>query len=451
MKETQKNKWAWQPSVEAIQGGEVLSKIHENGIPVDEKYCLEQDAILAKQIDGIVDGIQKTKEVKAWVKETGKPFNPRAHIQVKNLLNDLGHNVSSVSKYVLQKINRPLTKDVITLRHLDDLKNTYLGGFYREAVNGVMRPFFPTHLVSTYRGSSDSPNFTNIPRRDKNAKRITRRAIIPRPGRKILDVDLKGIEVCMGACNSKDPELIKYVTDPSSNMHRDQATEIYLLEQDRVTKSLYDAGKSGFVFPQFYGSYYGNCAPDLWDRAKGEKLDDGMPVLEHLRDQGIKSYKKFEDHIEDVEYQFWNVKFSVYRDWKDYMWEFYQKYGYIELLTGHRCYWSPHGLLGKKECMNYPNQGPAFLCLRWSMFELDKLINEEQGWQSKMLGQIHDDIVWDLEPSELKDLWKVSEQVMCHDIREYWDWIIVPLAIEGEMTETFEEDGNWYRQEEVVI
>jgi hypothetical protein len=40
---------------------------------------------------------------------------------------------------------------------------------------------------------------------------------------------------------------------------------------------------------------------------------------------------------------------------------------------------------------------------------------------------------------------------MCHDIREYWDWIIVPLAIEGEMTETFEEDGNWYRQEEVVI
>jgi DNA polymerase I-like protein with 3'-5' exonuclease and polymerase domains len=331
---------------------------------------------------------------------------------------------------------------------LNNLKNTYLGGFYREAVDGIMHPFFPTHLVSTYRGSADSPNFTNIPKRDKQAKRITRRAIIPRPGRQILDVDFKGIEVCMGACNSHDPKLIIYVSDPTTDMHRDQAMEIYFLSEKQVSDGLRQGGKNAFVFPQFYGSYWGNCAPDLWQYAKENTLPDGTPTLEHLRDEGIKSYSKFEKHIEDVEDEFWNVKFAVYRDWKDSMWKFYQRHGYIELPTGHRCYWSPRGLLTRKECMNYPNQGPGFRCLLLSMDWLDDIISEKNGWSSKMIGQIHDDIVWDLEPSELKDLWAVLQQVMCKDIREYWPWIIVPLEIEGEVTEV---NGNWNEQQEIQL
>jgi DNA polymerase I-like protein with 3'-5' exonuclease and polymerase domains len=82
------------------------------------------------------------------------------------------------------------------------------------------------------------------------------------------------------------------------------------------------------------------------------------------------------------------------------------------------------------------------------MIWLDDLVNEEKGWSSRMIGQIHDDIVWDLEPSELPHLWSVLEQVMCKDIREHWPWIIVPLEIEGEATAI---DGNWNEQQEIQL
>ena len=447
--------WSSKVATAAIEGAATLSKVHQAGIPIDVEYCKEQDKRLGRRLEKVKADLDESNEVKTWREHTGKELNYDADPQLNKLLHrildykpkkETAKGNPSVDKEVLQEIGSKFTLNIIRFRQINKLKNTYLNGFYRESIDGIMRPFFPTHLVTTYRGSSSDPNFTNIPKRDKQAKRITRRAIVPRKSRQILDVDYKGIEVCMGACNSHDPKLIEYVSNPKTDMHRDQAMEIYLLREHQVSKGLRQGGKNAFVFPEFYGSYWGNCAPDLWQYAKENTLTDGTPTIEHLRDQGIKSYKKFEKHIEDVEDQFWNVKFAVYRDWKDSMWDFYTRHGYIELLTGHRCYWSPRGLLSRKECMNYPNQGPAFRCLLRSMVWLDNLINEERGWSSRMIGQIHDDIVWDLEPSELKHLWPVLQQVMCRDIREHWPWIIVPLEIEGEVTEV---DGNWNEQKVV--
>jgi hypothetical protein len=65
-----------------------------------------------------------------------------------------------------------------------------------------------------------------------------------------------------------------------------------------------------------------------------------------------------------------------------------------------------------------------------------------------LFGQIHDEILFDIVPREKLEVLQKTEQVMCHDIRERYDWIIVPLVIEPELTPV---DGAWYYKKEVDL
>ena len=222
-----------------------------------------------------------------------------------------------------------------------------------------------------------------------------------------------------------------------------QAMALFMLEKEQVTKKIRYAGKNQFVFPEFYGSYFAQCAPSLWATAKEQKLESGISVKEHLKGQGIKSFAAFERHVEDEEDIFWNEKFKDYKEWKEKVWADYEKKGYVELLTGFRC----SQLMGKNDVTNYPNQGPAFHCLLWSLIKLNRM-RKERGWDSRIIGQIHDNLSWDMNPDEDEEIKPLIRQVMCEDIREAWQWIIVPLNVDAEASAI---DGNWYEQEKVEI
>ena len=145
--------------------------------------------------------------------------------------------------------------------------------------------------------------------------------------------------------------------------------------------------------------------------------------------RGIKNLKQFIDHVQDVEYKFWNERFSVYTEWKERHIEEYHKKGFFDILTGFRC----SGVMRRNSALNLPIQGPAFHCLLWSLVRLIKIAKEEE-WESLAIGQIHDSIVIDCVPNEVEHIFKTAKRVMCHDIREFWNWIIVPLDIEAEVT-----------------
>jgi DNA polymerase I-like protein with 3'-5' exonuclease and polymerase domains len=61
-------------------------------------------------------------------------------------------------------------------------------------------------------------------------------------------------------------------------------------------------------------------------------------------------------------------------------------------------------------------------------------------WDTKVIGQIHDSIVLDVNPHELDQVLKILECIMCNDVRQHWPWIIVPLEIEAELSPV---DGSW--------
>jgi len=350
----------------------------------------------------------------------------------------------STDEDALEKIKHPLVKKIVALRKLKKNHGTYFSGLIRETVEGTLHPFFHLNTVKTFRSSSSNPNFQNIPVRNTEARNLIRAAIIPSKGNRILEIDYSGAEVRVAACVTGDKQLIKYVTDPTTDMHRDMAQEIYFLEQDEVNKDIRYTAKNSFVFPQFYGAIYKTCAQSLWEAIPATKLKVGdMSLKKHLKNCAIKDYFSFQDHIEKVEDYFWNEKFKEYTKWKKEILKSYNENGYIDLITGFRC----SGAMETNQALNVPIQGPAFHCLLWSLIELDK-IRIKNKWKAKIIGQIHDSIVWDVPADEFDEVLETTRRVSCDDIRKAWDWLTVPLEIEAEATDI---DGSWNTKKEIKI
>jgi len=145
--------------------------------------------------------------------------------------------------------------------------------------------------------------------------------------------------------------------------------------------------------------------------------------------------------MEKVEDYYWNERYVEYTQWKEDLLEDYNEKGYIDLITGFRC----SGVMEKNQALNVPIQGPAFHCLLWSLIQLDK-IRIKRKWGAKIIGQIHDSIVWDIPADEFDEVLQTSRQVMCFDIRKEFKWLIVPLEIEAEATDV---DKSWATKKKV--
>ena len=437
------------------EGAIALSRIETNGIRVDVDYCKEQQKRLVKRIKRLEGKIGESKEGKKWKEVFGQKYNLSSNPQLASILFDhLGYKPSlytakdkpSVKETALEAVGAPIAQDVVLLRRLRKMKNTYLKNLIGEAIDGFMYPFFHLNTTITYRSSSSDPNFHNFPKRIPELSRLIRRAIIPRKGRRIVEVDYSGLEVAIGGCYHMDPTMLNYIKTNPGRMHFDMAMECFLLEGEDVSDDARYATKNGYVFPEFYGDYFKDCARNLWDnihKLNLKTLSTGIPLIEHLESKGIKDYRAFEKHIERVEDNFWNKRFPVYKRWKEDWLDDYNDKGYIDTLTGFRC----GGYMKKNEVINYPVQGSAFHCLLWSLIRLQKEL-EEGPWQSLIIGQIHDSIVLDVVDIELQDLLSLISRIMTKEIVEAWPWIIVPLRIDAEAGPV---DGSWYEKEKMKI
>jgi hypothetical protein len=286
--------------------------------------------------------------------------------------------------------------------------------------------------------SSSSPNFQNIPKRDKEAMKLVRQGIFPPKGYEIVGADYRQIEVVMQAVLANDQVMLEYVTDTNSDMHRDTALDLLCLsdndwgkmDKDTILK-LRRLGKNRFNFPEIYGDWYGSIALVIWEKdiIDGKLSFNGKySVKKHLHNKGIRDYEAFKAHVKSVERRFWK-KFHATAQWREDTIEFYKKHMYIENPFGGR----RNGHLKRNEICNSPVQMTAFQCLLWSVIQLNNL-RKKEGWKSKIIGQIHDQIVFAIHPSEKKRLLVLIEKVMCQDIRQAFPWIIVPLRIEFEFS-----------------
>jgi DNA polymerase-1 len=445
-------------------GARALAQVEAVGMRVDVGYLQGAIERTERRIARMLRRLQTAKEVRIWKRVFGSKTNLTSNEQLGRVLFDeMGIESTERTKTgkwktgeeELENVDTPFVRDWLMIKKLQKAVSTNLKGLLREVVDGVVHPIYNLNLVQTYRGSCDSPNLQNQPIRDPELGKLIRPAFIARPGRRLVELDYGGIEVRVAACYHKDPRMLDYIADPTKDLHRDMAVECFMLRPEQVTKDIRYCGKNQFVFPQFYGDWYIDCARSMWAWIGRRKLvtADGTDLYTHLRSKGIKRLGAcdpkedpipgmFEHHIRQVERRFWEKRFAVYGNWKRKWYESYCKRGRFETLTGFVC----QGVLKRNQVINFPVQGSAFHCLLWSLNRLVLYELRRAKMKAKIVGQIHDSLIGDVPDEEVSDYVALCERVMTKDLPKLWKWIIVPLTVEAEATPV---NGNWSEKQKV--
>lgn len=431
------------------EGALALADVEATGIRLDIPYLKEADKALEGKIIAHERRLWRTDEMREWKREFKEKTKLDSPTQLATVLfKRLGYKPmkatrkgnAAVDDEALRRIGTPFSMSLLERRKLLKVKDTYIAQFLRLHVDGVLHPSFNLHLVQTFRSSSDGPNFQNIPVRDPEQGATIRTGIVPhRPQDRLAEIDFSGIEVRVAACYHKDPTMLAYIRDPSRDMHRDMAAECFLLEPGQVTDDVRYAGKGGFVFPAFYGSYYELIGPAMWRMIREMHLatKDGTPLYEHLEKQGVDNVDDFTGHIEAVEKRFWGERFPVYAAWRRAWYEAYLKRGSFDLLSGFCC----QGPMRRNEVINYPVQGAAFHCLLWCLIQLHRWLTANE-MESAIIGQIHDSIVLNLAAGEGEAVLRKARSIMTRDLPAHWKWLIVPMDVDVKIAEPGESWNN---------
>jgi uracil-DNA glycosylase family 4 len=423
----------------------MLSKSENKGICLDEIQAQKEYDKLSIKMSNLEYKIQKDEVLLNW--DGKEEFKPSAPANLTHLLFDIiklkpnkdaltptGRPSGDVD--ALEKYDLPIVKNVLKWRKYKKIRDTYLHSFMIEANKGIIHTSLNLHTVNTFRSSSNDPNLQNVPIRDIETMNLLRKLIISRLNHKLGEYDYKAMEAVIIACYNKDPNWIAYVSSVKNDMHRDMAARAIIRKKEEVLSDERQITKSNFVFPTVYGSYWKNTAKNMWDAFS-------LETKNHLKSKGIKTLEDFRSHIKRVEEWFWQDQFPVGYEWMKKTIHDYEKKGYIDLYTGFRCY----GPMTRNQIINYRVQGTASHCKLWTMNQISNII-EKKKMESRILLEIHDSIIPDIDPAEEAyldyQMWLYGTQ----KIREYWPWLIVPLFIEKKISKV---NGNWAEMENMGL
>lgn len=438
-----------------FESTDVLKMMHLRGVPCDKEYYENATKELEDKIKAAEEKISNDPDVRIYEAKSNTAFSHGSPVALKTVLFDikgidpeLVHKTNSgkpsTDEKALKDIGGELCDAILEYRKLSKLNGTYMSQFLREECDGYIHGTFNLTTPRSYRSSSSDPNMHNIPKHDKYANKTCRSGLKPRRNMGIGEMDFEGMEVSTSASYHKDPNFINYLITPGTDMHWDNTCDLWLLDPKIYlkgpNKDIRYHTKNCWTFPQFYGDYFGSCAPELWKQVitkNNMKLHDGIYIIDHINKKGIRDLKDFTEHCKKAEEIMWQERFAVYTDWKKEINDFYIKMGYVETYMGFRF----TGLLDKKQTTNYPIQGTAFHLLLWCLNKLEKWMVDEK-LLSYIWGQIHDSILFMWHPDELQYIKEKMIQVCTIDVRKEFEWINVPLGIDIELSPSFEDGGN---------
>ncbi len=296
-----------------------------------------------------------------------------------------------------------------------------------------------------------NPNWQNNPNRNPLIAEIIRKSYIASQGFYLGECDQAQIETRTPCFYSFDPNLMEYCEDPTKDMHRDMAMQLFKMTAVQgKDKAVRHIAKNQMVFPTLYGGYFKQNAPLMWESlVLGQVKVAGTDTLvtDHLAQHGITELGDcdpkerarpgtFEAHVADIEADFWGRRFKVLAQWKRDWLAAYQKDGGCQFLTGF-IMTGPHA---KNDITNYCVQGVSFhLCL-WALIKINRLLRRHK-FRTRIIGEIHDCINFEGPASERDDVIDLFVQVMERDVRVHWPWINVRIPVEPEACPV---DGNWY-------
>jgi len=363
-----------------IASSEALFRIERNGVLIDAPTLAAQSHELGQRIVALE---QEAYEI------AGQPFNLGSPKQLGEIFFDkLGLPVikktatgaRSTDEEVLEKLaeDYPLPARILEHRSLSKLKGTYTDKLAQMALprTGRVHTHYAQAVAVTGRLSSNDPNLQNIPIRTPEGRRV-REAFVAPPGHVIASADYSQIELRIMAHISGDEALLRAFQD-GLDVHRATAAEVFGVAVDQVSSE-----QRRYAKVINFGLIYGMSAFGL---AKALGIDN----------TAAKNY-----------IQRYFERFAGVRQYMDDTRAQAKARGYVETVFGRRLYLpeinSPNGPRrsgAERAAINAPMQGTAADLIKLSMVAVQKAL-DEQGRGTRMIMQVHDELVFEVPQAEV--------------------------------------------------
>jgi DNA polymerase-1 len=359
----------------------VLQKIERNGVLIDADLLAAQSNELGKRL------LEIEKEAHALA---GQPFNLGSPKQIGDIFFDklklpvvkkTPSGAPSTDEEVLQKLaeDYPLPKVLLEYRGLSKLKSTYTDKLPKmvNAQTGRVHTNYAQAVAVTGRLASNDPNLQNIPVRTVEGRRI-REAFIAPQGSVIVSADYSQIELRIMAHISGDDSLLRAFA-AGEDIHRATASEIFGVLPEEVSSE-----QRRYAKVINFGLIYGMSAFGLAANLGIERSAAKMYI-----DRYFARYPKVAQYMEDTRTQA-------------------KARGYVETVFGRRLWLpeinSPNGprrQAAERAAINAPMQGTAADLIKLSMIAVQDWL-ERDGRRSKMIMQVHDELVLEVPEEELE-------------------------------------------------
>lgn len=370
----------------------VLASMELEGVTLDIPFYKNLENEFSTQIEEI------EKEV---FKVAGDKINLRSPKQVGELLFEklqlpvirktkTGYSTDAevLNELASMKVST-IPELLLRYREIEKLLSTYvkaLPTMVSSETKKIHTHFQPSN-AATGRLSSDNPNLQNIPVRTENGRKL-RKGFIPSEGRVLLSADYSQVELRLLAHFSQDKNMLEAFKN-DRDIHRQTASEIFDLPLEEVTKDHRNSAKA-INFGLMYG-----------------QTSFGLSQALHISQGEAKKY--ITNYFQ---------KFQSVKSFLDGLKEKAEETGYAETLFGRK-----RNLpdikstnrqvkaMAERVAINSPIQGTAADIIKLAMINIQRLIRERK-LQSTMILQVHDELIFDVVPSELEEMKVLVQEQM---------------------------------------
>ena len=364
----------------------VLADMETEGINLDVDFLKKMSIEMQKDIDSFEQNIYET---------AGEKFNLASPKQLGDILFDklkIGGTKQKKTKtgqyatgeevlsYLVNE--HQIVKDILEWRQMVKLQSTYIEALPNQvdAKTGRVHTDYMQTVAATGRLSSNNPNLQNIPIRTERG-RLIRKAFIARDENyTLLSADYSQIELRIIAALSGEENMIESFKN-GEDIHKSTASKVFNVPLEDVTREQRSHAKT-VNFGIIYGvSAFGLSNQTNLSRAESKELIDAY----------YESYPRLKAYM--------NEQVEIARE-----------LGYVQTILGRRRYLkdinSQNAMVrggAERNAVNAPIQGSAADIIKIAMINIHKKLKED-NWKSKMLLQVHDELVFDVHNSELEKI-----------------------------------------------
>ena len=363
----------------------VLMDMEFEGVRIDTSFLNDYSKELEREAKQSEEAVYKTAGVRfnlASPKQLGEVLFDKLKLDPKAKKTKTGQYATGED--VLQKLAHqfPIVSDILTFRELTKLKSTYVDALplLINPNTGRVHTTYGQAVAVTGRLASNNPNLQNIPVRSDRGKEI-RKAFIPRDKNHVLvSADYSQIELRIVAAISGDENMCEAFR-LGKDIHTATAAKVYGIDESEVTKEMRYKAKS-----VNFGIIYGQGAFGLADNL-GISRTEAKTIIDN--------YKK---------------EFSGITTYMESTINFAKEKGYVETLMGRKRWlrdinssnFTVRGF-AERNAINSPIQGTAADMIKLAMIKVHKEI-KKHGFKSKMILQVHDELIFDALESEANEL-----------------------------------------------